>query len=93
VVHLDLRGGAVHRPLGDVALDRRRHRLREVVTVQQRAVPHHVVEIAVAVLVDDVGAVTALDEERVRLCRPDGGVDPTREYGEATVVEIARLLV
>ena len=93
VVDLYLRGRAVHRPLGGVRLDGRPNRVGHVVAVQQRSVPHHVVDVAVAVGVDDVGPVAALDEERVRSGRPDGGVDAAGDYGERPVVQVAGAVV
>src|SRR6056297_2759032 len=45
--------------------------VREVVAVEEGAVPHHPVDVPVLVGVDHVPAVAALDEERVRHRRPD----------------------
>jgi len=92
-VHLDLRWRAVHGPGTDVGLNGRLHRLREVVAVQQGPVPHHVVEIAVAVGVDDVSTVAVVDEEGVRHRRPHRGVDAAGEDRQRPVVQFPGFVV
>jgi len=93
VSHLDPRGGAVHRASLQVALDGLPDGLGEVVAVQERPVPHHVVDQPVAVGVDDVGTLAALDEERVRHRRPDGGVDPPGHDRQRAIVQLPRAVV
>jgi len=92
-VDLDLGRRAVHRPLADRRLDRRLHRVRQVVAVQQRAVAVHEVQVAVAVGVDDVAAVAPLDEEGIGADRPHRRVDAAGNRRQRTVVQVARAVV
>ncbi len=88
-------GGAEGRPergrLGDRLED-----LRVRVAVDQRAPRADVVDVDVAVDVDDLGAGGAIDEDRVapdRAHGADGRVDPAREDVQRPAVELGRARV
>ncbi len=81
---------AVHRAGARVSLYRRLHGIGKIVAEQERAVPHHEIEIPVTVGVDDVRAVAALYKKRVGAGRPHGGVDPAGEHRERPVVQHPR---
>jgi hypothetical protein len=91
-VDLALRGRAERRP----ALGRRDHRGHHLgvgVAEDERAPGAHVVDVVVAVDVDDLGAVPALDEDRVAADRPHRAhrrVDAAGQALQRAGVELGR---